>query len=438
MKKPSQPPGFGERAGRDAQPAFGRWARDRAGSSSARIGSIGEAAPAAPRRARPPAARASRPHRPAAARLQPLGGARQHRRLLRRQRRRSRRADAVEHVGMAAIDAGRRAGRVEQDRVGGFGGLPAHHVGLDERRRQARCGRDCRESRARRIAARGRRGDLPAGGGELQRLAAGRGAQVERGAPSPARRAGARGARRRCPAPTRRPRHSRAASVDIRRRRGGDGPASGWSRRAAPPMSAVSAGSASVRSSGGRPARPARAASTASSPQAPAQRSPRPASADAADRAASRRARISVPNTPWTSRRGPPSTRRQHGARSRHAAACRARAPAPARCAARSAPWRRRAAACCVAESISASRSGRWRSVSDAIARARPRSSGRLSTPASPTAPPRAAGRGAAPHRAGAAPRGARACRRVRSRVRGRSWVAHRHCARPILRAGDR
>ena len=47
-------------------------------------------------------------------------------------------------------------------------------------------------SRARRFGASSTAGDLPAGGGELQRLAAGRGAQIERRAPSPlpSRRAG--------------------------------------------------------------------------------------------------------------------------------------------------------------------------------------------------------------------------------------------------------
>ena len=162
-------------------------------------------------------------------------------------------------------------------------------------------------SRARRLSRDVDRGDVPARRGELQRLAAGRGAQIEHACPPPGRRAAARGARRRDPAPTSRPRRSRGSS--------GTGARAGrrtWpGSRLTPPSVRASRRSRRVgerqverrrrgdRARGGLDAirRPRRRASGS-----------RPDRAASAARAASRRARISVPNTPWTSLRGPPST----------------------------------------------------------------------------------------------------------------------------------
>jgi hypothetical protein len=65
----------------------------------------------------PSSARASRPNRRASAGLQPAAARVEHRLLARPPARRCARADPVEHVRVAAEDAGRGAGRVEQDRV---------------------------------------------------------------------------------------------------------------------------------------------------------------------------------------------------------------------------------------------------------------------------------------------------------------------------------
>ncbi len=87
-------------------------------------------------------------------------------------------ADAMEHVRMAAEDAGRRARRVEQDRLDRRGRRPVEQIGRDEIGGQPgprQIGGQHFESSRREVE----RGDLPAGGGKLHRLAAGRGAKVE-------------------------------------------------------------------------------------------------------------------------------------------------------------------------------------------------------------------------------------------------------------------
>src|SRR5204863_5777213 len=75
-----------------------------------------------------------------AAGLEPAGDASQHRLLGLGQLGDRPGADAVDDVGMAAEDAGRRAGRVEQDRVDLRGRRPGHHISRDDPRRKTGAG----------------------------------------------------------------------------------------------------------------------------------------------------------------------------------------------------------------------------------------------------------------------------------------------------------
>ena len=226
--------------------------------------------------------------------------------------------------------------------------LPFHHVGDDDLGGEAGAGEivgKSRETTFRDVE----RGDLPAGGGELHGLAAR--ARRRGRAPCGPRpdRAGGREARRRCPAPTSGPRHSpagrrrrcragarrwpgirltpsrsggdfRRRKDEVERRRRGDQPGGGGDDVVAPGLV---------------PALRDRGRQGRDFGQGPAL---------AHHRRRTRRGRAGA------DRRRPAAAR----SRSRHGAACRAPAPGPARCAARSAPWHRRAGA-----SSSRGRSGR-------------------------------------------------------------------------------
>ena len=304
---------------------------------------------------------------------------------------------------MAAEDAGRRAGRVEQDRVDRRRRRPVHDVGGDDLRPsrpvRARFSRKSRQTTFRDVD----RGHVPAGGGELHGLAARRGAEVEHGPALARARAAAPASRRKCPAPTICPRHSRPGRRRRCRARGGDGRAC----RLTPSRSAGGSPSsdrsaAAPRSAARRPRRPPRPRPRASAPP--------PASGRVGTSGSVHFSRITVLNTPWTSLRGPPST---SGRTVEMAAWCGVPSASAWTSAMRSA---KRALASSgrrflVARSISASRSGRRRSASAAMAWAKARSSARVEVArGARRAPIRAAGPCAAPRRAGAARRGATPC----------------------------
>ena len=216
------------------------------------------------------------------------------------------------------------------------------------------------------------RGDLVAGGGQLHRLAAGRRAEVEDvAALSGISRAGSEAARscthqRPSPKPGRSTTEPASFEPDMARR---ERHAAGAVAKAC-----ASASSAKLRSSGGRLAICRRADATTSSPQAARQR----CSTASGRRGASiggtpRRSR--VPSTPWTSRRGPPSTSGRAVATSAWSGV-----PRPTFCAsARRSTIRALLSSgsrCRVALSIRASRSGSRRSTSPAMAIASPWSAG--------------------------------------------------------------
>ena len=184
---------------------------------------------------------------------------------------------------------------------------------------------------------------------------------------APAPESAARGARRRGPGPTSGPRRSPAARRPTSCRAGhGAGERGRHGRRIGLRLGIV--GEAEVeRRRAWRSAR--RAASTTSSPQALRQRSST-AAGRCGTSSAGRPRRSSVPNTPWTSRRGPPSTSGSAVEMSGMVGRAERRSSGPARGAARSAPWQSSGRRCRVALSINASRSGRRRSVSPAMARA--------------------------------------------------------------------
>lgn len=85
---------------------------------------------------------------------------------------------------MAAIDARRGAGRVEQDRIDRRVGLPCAQIGLGDLRNQTRA-REVFGQSLQPLGGLVERGDMPARCCQLHRLAARRGAQVERAAPCP-------------------------------------------------------------------------------------------------------------------------------------------------------------------------------------------------------------------------------------------------------------
>ena len=204
---------------------------------------------------------------------------------------------------MAAEDAGRRAGRVEQDRVDRRRRLPAHHVGGDHLRGEAG---------ARQILAKVAPDDFPR----------------YRPRSPPSRRAAScivlpPGAAQRSSAVRPSP-----GAEQPRRERGGDvlHPPVALAI-AGSPATAVPRGEAEMarhqadprrasarrrRAKSGRSAAARRsacaAAATTSSPQASRQRSATARGQRAARRAAPHFCRITVLNTPWTSLRGPPST----------------------------------------------------------------------------------------------------------------------------------
>ena len=322
---------------------------------------------------------------------------------------------------MAAEGAGRRAGRVEQDRVEARSGCQVKRVGGDQLGGQAGALRDFRARRCETTFRSVERGHAMAGGGELHGLAAGRRAQVEhvvRHRPGSA----ARGARRRDPGPTSRRRRSRrdrrTAELSGRRtwrgasevppcvggiglRRGIVGEAEVERRRAG-------------RSGGGRPA-------TTSSPHAA-----RPALLDRLGQAR----RVGWSACPGAARcrarRGPAGAGRRRPAAARwrpaHGRACRGRFSGRARGAAPSAPWYRRAAG-----AGSRRRSARRGRAGGAAPRRRWRWPGRGRAARGRARPPprhRACGPGAAPHRASAARRGARRARPVRPQ--GLAWAVPR------------
>ena len=244
---------------------------------------------------------------------------------------------------MAAEDAGRRAGRVEQDRVDRRRRRPGQHVGRDDLGG---------EPGAREIVAQVARAgfretstavDPPAGGGELHRLAARRGAKIERGPARARRRAAAPG----CEAATSCTHHAAFADSRAGRRR-----RCRRARRRWPGIRLIAVQprrggvGREARSSGGGAAISRAAAATAAV-------APGLAPALARPPAGRRRHLGQAPHraaSACRTRRGPAAAarRRRAAARSRwrHGAACPAPAPGRARCAARSAPWRRRASAC--------------------------------------------------------------------------------------------
>ncbi len=85
---------------------------------------------------------------------------------------------------MAARGAGAGAGRVEQDRVEAVLGLPCQNIGADDARFQPGA-LEIVAQQFEPALGNVERGHLPAGGGELERLAARRSAQIERVAPLP-------------------------------------------------------------------------------------------------------------------------------------------------------------------------------------------------------------------------------------------------------------
>ena len=268
---------------------------------------------------------------------------------------------------MAAEGAGGRAGRVEQHRVERLGGLPVERVGGDQFGGKLRARQIVGES-AKTTFLVIERGDGVARRGELHGLAAGRRAQVEDVA-GVTRDRGARGARRRDPGPTSRrsPKPASSATDPALARRTMARGERNAAMRFGIGLRGLVGGEAEVErralgdgAAGGhhRPPRPTPLASAL-----------RPARAGAARRAWARRGGAGC-----RARHGPGGAARRRPAAARwrpaHGRACRGRSSGPARGAAPSAPWRRRASGRWVALSIRSSRSGRRRSTSPAIASA--------------------------------------------------------------------
>ena len=248
-----------------------------------------------------------------------------------------------------------------------------------------------------------------AGGGELHGLAARRRAQVEHVACGGAGSA-APGARRRGPAPTSGPRQSRQA------RRPSELSSADMARRERDPAVlcriGLGVGIVGKTEVERRPLRDlaARGLNRLVAPRrAPAlfDRFGQMRCLDRRHAAAQQGAEHAMDQPPR-----PAVDQRQCGRDQRHDRACRARFFARAPGAAPSAPSNRRAAGCRVALSISASRSGRRRSDSPAIAIASAWSAAGGRAPASAAAS--SVCPGATPHRASAARRGARRLRRYR------------------------
>ena len=218
MKKPSAPPSLGEQD-RIRRPAGRRQLVSADRSKHRRRARRG-------RRRRPPRlprARASRPNRPG---CRPASASRRRARASPSGPRRARRSRAG-RTRWSTSGWRRKMPVAEQgasSRIAstGAGGDQRHDVGGDDLAPRARCAARFSESRARRLSDTSTARHLEAGRGELHRLAARRGAQIERASGPRRRRAGGPGSRRRCPAPTSRLRHSRsrpATAVPAGRRR---------------------------------------------------------------------------------------------------------------------------------------------------------------------------------------------------------------------------